>query len=61
MKLIYTLKYNLSLNFRSPIYNPMDVTALGRVTCQILPYSADPDFSSLITNTLATLCIYINP
>ena len=25
MKLIYTLKYDLSPNFKSPIYNPMDL------------------------------------
>ena len=25
MKLIYTLKHNPSLNFKSPIYNPMDL------------------------------------
>jgi hypothetical protein len=25
MKLLYTLKYNPSLNSRSPIYNPMDL------------------------------------
>jgi hypothetical protein len=24
MKLLYTLKCDLSLNFKSPIYNPMD-------------------------------------
>jgi hypothetical protein len=25
MKLLYTLKRNLSLNFKSPIYNPIDL------------------------------------
>ena len=25
MKLLYILKYNLSLNSKSPIYNPMDL------------------------------------
>ena len=25
MKPLYTLKYNPSLNFKSPIYNPMDL------------------------------------
>jgi hypothetical protein len=25
MKPLYTLKCNLSLNFKSPIYNPMDL------------------------------------
>jgi hypothetical protein len=24
MKLLYTLKYDLSLNFKSPIYDPID-------------------------------------
>ena len=37
------------------------VTALGRVTCHILLYSADSDFSSLTTSALATPCIHINP
>ena len=37
------------------------MTALGRVTCQILPYFADPDFSSLTTSALATPCIRVNP